>query len=283
MNIITGNAQIVRINKPGSENGFEAYAIAPMKDGANEVTALFRLVGGRSTGSVAPNLIQNKKIIGFRGSLIGASAYENKAAEGQATMYTVAVKEVWPAATVRTPDITVYDARTGRNSQQRHGLRYTPSGIAVMNVDIAEDVYNPYKQREDGDGTGETQTNWITVTLWRHNAEYAASNASFGEEPGAPGIIVHFSGKLNYKAPYWSNKHEEYRTGIEATADDFIMVKSRSSSNGELSDATPENVDLAFDNVEGNAGEEGFGDDWLKAFADQTGASLSIGDTGDAY
>ncbi|QDI90241.1 single-stranded DNA-binding protein [Salicibibacter halophilus] len=99
-------------------------------------------------------------------------------------------------------------------------LRYTPSGYGVANGGIA--VNRPFKNQH-----GENEADFFNVTVWRKQAENAASYTGKGS-------LVAIDGRLQSRR--YENKHGQNVTAIEVVAESVQFLEPKSQqrqSNNE--------------------------------------------------
>lgn len=82
-------------------------------------------------------------------------------------------------------------------------LRYTPSGVAVASFTLA--VNRNFKSQ-----SGEQETDWFDIVVWRQTAEYAANYLSKGR-------LVAVQGKLQARS--WVAQDGTKRKSVEVVAD----------------------------------------------------------------
>ena len=107
-------------------------------------------------------------------------------------------------------------------------LKYTPSGAAVTNFNVAtNEVWN------DKDGNKQERTEWHRVVLWRKLAEIAGEYLKKGSK-------VYIEGRLQTRS--WEDKDGVKRYITEVVADNMTMLDSKSeggSSGSDVSSAPP--------------------------------------------
>ncbi len=107
-------------------------------------------------------------------------------------------------------------------------LKYTPSGAAVTNFNVAtNEVWN------DKDGNKQERTEWHRVVLWRKLAEIAGEYLKKGSK-------VYLEGRLQTRS--WEDKDGVKRYTTEVVADNMTMLDSKGeggSSGSDVSSAPP--------------------------------------------
>ncbi|SVA05228.1 uncharacterized protein METZ01_LOCUS58082 [marine metagenome] len=101
--------------------------------------------------------------------------------------------------------------------------RYTPSGTAVANFNVATN-----ESRKNSDGDFEDHTEWHRCVLFGKPAEIATQYLKKGQ-------MVYVEGRLRTRS--WEDKEGNKRNTTEVHGDMFTMLGRRSSSN----DSTPVN------------------------------------------
>ena len=107
-------------------------------------------------------------------------------------------------------------------------LKYTPSGAAVTNFNVAtNEVWN------DKDGNKQERTEWHRVVLWRKLAEIAGEYLKKGSK-------VYLEGRLQTRS--WEDKDGVKRYTTEVVADNMTMLdaKGEGGSSGASSASPPE-------------------------------------------
>jgi len=106
-------------------------------------------------------------------------------------------------------------------------LKYTPSGAAVTNFNVAtNEIWN------DKDGNKQERTEWHRVVLWRKLAEIAGEYLKKGSK-------VYLEGKLQTRS--WEDKDGVKRYTTEVVADNMTMLdaKGEGGSSSGASSAPP--------------------------------------------
>ena len=106
-------------------------------------------------------------------------------------------------------------------------LKYTPSGAAVTNFNVAtNEVWN------DKDGNKQERTEWHRVVLWRKLAEIAGEYLKKGSK-------VYLEGRLQTRS--WEDKDGVKRYTTEVVADNMTMLDAKSEGGGSsgVSSAPP--------------------------------------------
>ena len=116
-------------------------------------------------------------------------------------------------------------------------LKYTPSGAAVTNFNVAtNEVWN------DKDGNKQERTEWHRVVLWRKLAEIAGEYLKKGSK-------VYLEGRLQTRS--WEDKDGVKRYTTEVVADNMTMLDAKSedgdSSSGVFSAPPPSEAPAAAD------------------------------------
>lgn len=100
-------------------------------------------------------------------------------------------------------------------------LKYTPSGAAVTNFNVAtNEVWN------DKDGNKQERTEWHRVVLWRKLAEIAGEYLKKGSK-------VYLEGRLQTRS--WEDKDGVKRYTTEVVADNMTMLDAKSEDGGSSS------------------------------------------------
>lgn len=107
-------------------------------------------------------------------------------------------------------------------------LKYTPSGAAVTNFNVAtNEVWN------DKDGNKQERTEWHRVVLWRKLAEIAGEYLKKGSK-------IYLEGRLQTRS--WEDKDGVKRYTTEVVADNMTMLDAKGeggSSGSDVSSAPP--------------------------------------------
>ncbi len=104
-------------------------------------------------------------------------------------------------------------------------LKYTPSGAAVTNFNVAtNEVWN------DKDGNKQERTEWHRVVLWRKLAEIAGEYLKKGSK-------VYLEGRLQTRS--WEDKDGVKRYTTEVVADNMTMLDSKGDGGSGVSSAPP--------------------------------------------
>ena len=97
-------------------------------------------------------------------------------------------------------------------------LKYTPSGAAVTNFNVAtNEVWN------DKDGNKQERTEWHRVVLWRKLAEIAGEYLKKGSK-------VYLEGRLQTRS--WEDKDGVKRYTTEVVADNMTMLDAKGEGGG---------------------------------------------------
>jgi single-strand DNA-binding protein len=92
------------------------------------------------------------------------------------------------------------------NLGQEPELRYTPSGVPVLNLSVATN-----RRWKDAEGITHERTTWFRVTVWREQAEWlAARNLKQGQQVMALGEIEQPS--------VYTDREGNHRAALELTA-----------------------------------------------------------------
>ncbi|MCH8955371.1 single-stranded DNA-binding protein [candidate division KSB1 bacterium] len=103
-------------------------------------------------------------------------------------------------------------------------LKYTPSGAAVTNFNVAtNEVWN------DKDGNKQERTEWHRVVLWRKLAEIAGEYLKKGSK-------IYLEGRLQTRS--WEDKDGVKRYTTEVVADNMTMLDAKSEGGGSGSDVS---------------------------------------------
>jgi len=104
-------------------------------------------------------------------------------------------------------------------------LKYTPSGAAVTNFNVAtNEVWN------DKDGNKQERTEWHRVVLWRKLAEIAGEYLKKGSK-------VYLEGRLQTRS--WEDKDGVKRYTTEVVADNMTMLDSKGEVGSSGVSAAP--------------------------------------------
>ena len=112
--------------------------------------------------------------------------------------------------------------------------RYTPSGTAVANFNVATN-----ESRRNSDGEYEDHTEWHRCVLFGKSAETASQYLKKGQ-------MVYVEGRLKTRS--WEDKDGVKRTTTEVHGDMFTMLgkKPVTAGNSPEGDAAPDDEDLPF-------------------------------------
>jgi single-strand DNA-binding protein len=105
-------------------------------------------------------------------------------------------------------------------------LRYTSSGVAVANFNIATSM-----KWTDPDGNAQEKTEWHTIVAWRKLAEICGEYLKKGRR-------VYIEGRLQTRS--WDDKNGVKHWKTEIIADDMIMLDGRAETAGEPLSPTAE-------------------------------------------
>jgi len=100
-------------------------------------------------------------------------------------------------------------------------LRYTSSGVAVANFNIATSM-----KWTDQDGNAQEKTEWHTIVAWRKLAEICGEYLKKGRR-------VYIEGRLQTRT--WDDKNGVKHWKTEIIADDMIMLDGRGETAAEPS------------------------------------------------
>jgi single-strand DNA-binding protein len=98
-------------------------------------------------------------------------------------------------------------------------LRYTSSGVAVANFNIATSM-----KWNDPDGNTQEKTEWHTIVAWRKLAEICGEYLKKGRR-------VYIEGRLQTRS--WDDKNGVKHWKTEIVADDMIMLDGRGEATVE--------------------------------------------------
>lgn len=101
-------------------------------------------------------------------------------------------------------------------------LRFTPSGKAVVNLNIATHAGKDTK--------GKNQTAWVRVTCWNQLAETINSVLKKGDR-------VRLSGQLNAEIRTWEKHDKSITASYEMTAFEVVQLKREYSESPILAQA----------------------------------------------
>ena len=101
-------------------------------------------------------------------------------------------------------------------------LRYTPSGVAVVNFRVAVDRRMPNPQ-------GEREADFIDIVAWRQNAEFTSNYL-------AKGRLVAIEGRLQVRQ--WTTNDGQRRRSVEVVAD-TVRALDRPREEGERTGEPP--------------------------------------------
>lgn len=90
-------------------------------------------------------------------------------------------------------------------------LRYTPSGVAVVNFRIG--VTRNFKNQQ-----GEYESDFFNIVAWRQTAEFVSNYARKGN-------LISVDGRL--QARNWETQDGQRRTTVEVVADNVQLLESR--------------------------------------------------------
>lgn len=112
--------------------------------------------------------------------------------------------------------------------------RYTPSGTAVANFNVATN-----ESRRNSDGEYEDHTEWHRCVLFGKSAETASQYLKKGQ-------MVYVEGRMKTRS--WEDKDGVKRTTTEVHGDMFTMLgkKPASTDNPPEGDAASDDEDLPF-------------------------------------
>lgn len=94
-------------------------------------------------------------------------------------------------------------------------MRYTPSGVAVTNINIADSQFVK----------GEKETVWWRVALWGKAAESAEKNIKKGDS-------VAVVGEINQTARIWYTQDGEARVSMEINGRSWSFAGKKSDNEG---------------------------------------------------
>lgn len=110
-------------------------------------------------------------------------------------------------------------------------LRYTGSGIAVLNFSIA--INRSYANEQ-----GERETDFIRCIAWRGQAENMSKYVGKGSLVGVDGRIQ----SSNYETP-----QGERRTSIEVVADRVVFLEPKSAASPSVGTGYQPDVEASFE------------------------------------
>ena len=102
-------------------------------------------------------------------------------------------------------------------------LRYTPSGVATANFNVATT-----ETWKDADGVQQERTEWHRIVIWRKQAEFAAEYIKKGRQ-------VCVEGKLQTRS--WEDKNGVKRYTTEIVADRVTMLGPRAEAEAPPAEA----------------------------------------------
>ena len=104
-------------------------------------------------------------------------------------------------------------------------LKYTPSGAAVTNFNVAtNEIWN------DKDGNKQERTEWHRVVLWRKLAEIAGEYLKKGSK-------VYLEGRLQTRS--WEDKDGVKRYTTEVVADNMTMLDAKGEGGSSSVSSAP--------------------------------------------
>ncbi len=103
-------------------------------------------------------------------------------------------------------------------------LKYTQSGVAVLQISLATDT-----SWKDQDGNQQTKTEWHRIVFWRKAAEIVAQYSKKGDR-------LYVEGKLATRS-WEDNGQKKYMTEIQAENQQFLG--SRGGDSGASEGSTP--------------------------------------------
>lgn len=104
-------------------------------------------------------------------------------------------------------------------------LRYTPSGAAVANFNMATDM-----SWKDQEGNQKQVTEWHRVVAWTKLAEIVGNYLKKGS-------LVYVEGRLQTRS--WNDKNNVTRYTTEVIADNLTMVGPKPDRTGEPAEVPP--------------------------------------------
>lgn len=103
-------------------------------------------------------------------------------------------------------------------------IRYTPSGMAMVNFSLATD-----ESRKDAEGNRQSITEWHNIVLWGKQAEVAAEYLKKGK-------LIYLEGRIQTRS--WEDKQGGgTRSKTEIVASHFTMLGGRSDGDSSESSA----------------------------------------------
>jgi single-strand DNA-binding protein len=97
-------------------------------------------------------------------------------------------------------------------------VRYTPSGVAVANFNLATS-----ESWNDKEGQKQERTEWHRLVVWRKLAEIAGQYLKKGSR-------IYIEGKLQTRS--WDDQSGQKRYTTEVVVDDMQMLDSRGDTGG---------------------------------------------------
>lgn len=100
-------------------------------------------------------------------------------------------------------------------------MRYTPSGAAVANFNVA--CSRRWTNRQTGEQQEETE--WVRVVLWERQAEIASQYLQKGSQ-------VYIEGRLQTRE--WEDREGNRRWTTEVIGREMVMLGSRGGGGGDF-------------------------------------------------
>ena len=104
-------------------------------------------------------------------------------------------------------------------------VRYTPSGTAVANFNIAT-----HEQWTNRDGEKEERTEWHRIVAWSRLGEICGEYLRKGSQ-------IYIEGKIQTRA--WEDRDGNKRYTTEVVGDNMTMLGKRSDDSGDQGSSTP--------------------------------------------
>ena len=105
-------------------------------------------------------------------------------------------------------------------------MRYTPSGAAVANFNVA--CNRQWTNRETNER--QEQTEWVRVVLWNRQAEIASQYLQKGSQ-------VYIEGRLQTRE--WQDRDGNRRWSTEVVGSQMLMLGGRGGSSGDFGGGSP--------------------------------------------
>lgn len=109
-------------------------------------------------------------------------------------------------------------------------LKYTPSGAAVTNFNIATNLV-----WKDQEGVKREKTEWHRIVVWRKLAEIAGEYLKKGS-------LVYIEGRLQTRS--WNDQNDVTRYTTEVIVDNFEMIGGKSERTEQSVEPPPPSEEL---------------------------------------